>query len=172
MSTLIMHQATLTIDCIVTQTAEHTRPVDLGSQVLCTCGRMSSTAIDCRLLATLDYMQNIGNQILLVKMGKRRENPRRVTRRCQKGRIELRLDTTLFKRLLLQPALYIDTTFITRLLHRLLLVRRTIFNRRLHIRRQFVLGTMPTIFMQNEAPHTNIRCGCLVDVFTSTACSR
>src|SRR5579884_2943413 len=85
---LVALHTAIAIDGIVAQRAEHARAIDFRRQVLYTRRRMGRTAIDGGLLSAVRLMQNISNQMLVIKGRQRRENPGGIAPGCQQGGVE------------------------------------------------------------------------------------
>src|SRR5579885_2706439 len=119
--------AAVAIDGVVAQSAENARAIDFRRQVLHPRRRMGRTAIHGGLLPAVRLVQNIGNQMLVVKGRQRRENPGRIAPGCQQGGIEggfvaLAALTgkllLVFIALLAQPALHIAAGLVAGLARR------------------------------------------------------
>src|SRR5262249_55530407 len=101
-------RAALSIEGVVLQAAEHTRAIDLGSDILPPRLIAASAAIDGGLFAALHDAQHVADQVVLVEAFERGQDPVTVTLMREKCRGKGWFDVGALRRVDAQPALDLD----------------------------------------------------------------
>src|SRR5947209_1996723 len=74
---------------------------------------MSRATVNVGFLSAFDGIQHVGDEVLLIEIRERRENPGCITLTREKGWVECSFaKLILFERLQMEPALYINTAFV------------------------------------------------------------
>src|SRR3712207_2951719 len=105
--------AVVAIQRVVAQAAEDAWAVDLGRKIFHAGRGRGGAAVDRCFLAAADVVQYVRDQLPLVEMRQRRQNPQPVALARQERRVELRLGAFRLGFVLPQPALDIRAVLVT-----------------------------------------------------------